>query len=221
MRVARSSRRIVAVAASAPTIARPTDVRPAPTRPASPTNLAATNRQRDIAAAHRPTVSPRTSSAGAPGVTVRSGNSSAISRPTIARMSCARSAAAASTVVTCRPSLSTVTRSATAKISSNRCEMKTMPSAARAKLTHDVEQSIDLAARKTRRRLVENQHPRVLLERARDLDHLLLRNAELPHGRGHVHIHAEIAGGARAPRPPWIDGAATTRRARVRERCCR
>ena len=66
---------------------------------------------------------PRISSAGFPIVTARFGNTEEISRPTIMRISSARSSSLAPCVAIVRPSRSTVIRSETVKISSRRCEM--------------------------------------------------------------------------------------------------
>ena len=111
----------------------------------------------------------------------------AISRPTI---SDASERGVASAVVDGRdrscPPRSTVTRSETAFTSCSLCEMKMIvrPSSA---ITRSVSNSdVGLLRRQHRRRLVEDQDPRLAVERLQDLDALLLAERELPDARARV-----------------------------------
>ena len=52
---------------------------------------------------------------------------------------------------------------------------------------------VDLVGAERGGRLVHDEHARLVGQRPRDLDHLLLREPERAHGRAHVERHAEAA----------------------------
>ena len=90
------------------------------------------------------------------------------SAPLMSRTSSCAEVSARATVATDLPDRSTVMRSAISSISSMRCEMKiTVPASAR-QPAHDREQPVARGDVQRRRRLVEDQDPRVAHERARD-----------------------------------------------------
>ena len=72
-----------------------------------------------------------------------------------------------------------------------------------------LEQPLDLAIGQRRRRLVHDEDARVLRQRLGNLDHLLLRDAELVHERAGIEVEAERV--EQPPRvgvhAPMIDGA--------------
>ena len=104
----------------------------------------------------------------------------ATSRPTISAASERGVASAVSTVATVLPARSTVTRSETAFTSCSLCEMKMIVRPSSAITPQRLEQRIGLLRGQHRRRLVEDQHARVAVERLQDLDPLLLAQRQLP-----------------------------------------
>ena len=79
---------------------------------------------------------------------------------------------------TCSPSRRQVQRSATRKISSNLCEMNRIAQSCCLQLLDDREEFVDLVRGQRRGRLVHDDDARVMRQRARDLDQMLLRDAE-------------------------------------------
>ena len=88
---------------------------------------------------------------------------------------------AVSTVVTRRPSLSTVIRPDRSKTSASRCETYSSADAPLLQPAYQPVEQLDLVVGQGRGRLVHDEQPRVEGERLDDLDDLLLRDAELAH----------------------------------------
>ncbi len=106
-----------------PTMPSKSSVRPAPTKPARP-RISPRRTASDASLANPATDTPRASrTAGPPGMGLRSGNSRAISRPTIRCAIPTVSTSPARRRATTRPSRSTVMRSAISATSGRRCEM--------------------------------------------------------------------------------------------------
>ena len=104
------------------------------------------------------------------------------------------------------------------KISSNLWLMNSSAQPGIAQLAHDAEQLRAFALRQRRGRLVEDEHARFVDQRARDLHHVLLRDAQAARRHVGVEVRVEIAqhrGRARAHRAPVHEPAA--RRLRIDE----
>src|SRR5213080_1021163 len=100
-------------------------------------------------------------------------------RPTIMLMIRSIEASFVSTVAMYWPSRMTVTRSEISFSSSSRCEMCTTPTPF-VLTARIMRKSFDLGVRERRGGLVHDQDLRAVRERLRDLDHLLLCDAEFP-----------------------------------------
>ena len=126
------------------------------------------------------------------------------SRPTIMRASVGSSAPAVSIVPTLLPRRSTVTRSATFSTSGSLWEMKTIDVPPCLQAARTLMSSRRLLRGEHRRRLVEDEHARAAVQRAEDLDALLLADGDVldaarpgrPAGRS-----ARRAPGSAAARP--------------------
>ena len=90
-------------------------------------------------------------------------------------------------------------RSEIANTSASRCDTKMMATPRALERPHAVEQPLRLAVGQRRRRLVEDQEPRVLAKRAHDQHELLRREVEVAHRRRRIDIDAESLRARAAP----------------------
>ena len=163
---------------------------PLPATPAMPTTSPARTVSETSRSASTPrsprAVSPRASSTTSPISAGSRRRPSSTSRPTISAASSRRVTSAVRTVATERPPRRTVTRSATAVTSWSLWEMKIDRAVLRRHRPERREEPLRLLRRQHRRRLVEDQDPRLAVERLEDLHPLLLADGELPDLRPRV-----------------------------------
>ena len=175
---------------------------PWPSSPASPTISPARRSSRAGAAPGRSrssrTPQHRSADGGRSGAGARPCRPARCSAPVISCTSRSGVASARSSVPTDSPERSTVTRSAISPTSSIRCEMNriAMPLARRRR--DRGEQPVPRGDVERRRRLVEDQHPRLAQQRAGDRARLPLRQRQRAGRRVQVDVAAEQLGEHRA-----------------------
>ena len=156
-----------------------------------PTISPARTANADVVGTRRAAVRPSTSSSTSPTGVSTFGNS-VTARPTMWRMRSAVVSVARRRRDDVLPSRNTVARSHSSKTSSRRWLTNSTATPRSRSLADDREQPLDLVGRQRRRRLVEDQDPRLDRQRLGDLDQLLVGHRQAADRRPDVEPDVEL-----------------------------